>query len=254
MKSLVAMLIVGASFGAVAQEINDTSKPPVVPAPNDNPYANPYAQPSSGQNPPPPPPPTNPGQKSSYAYKPQASSDKPVAPVAPAWDPALKKSASAGTFGIRAGFGATGVAAVPTGTITATTSLAAPSIGVSFLASDGFKLLLDLGFGFGLNTSSGASLYAFGANLGFDYLFRTPLDALRPLLHFSAQFSLAGSGSADPVVGFGFQLAGGAEYFLSPNFAVYGRIGVAVPMSVPGGSLVLGFFTLTPGLGATFYF
>jgi hypothetical protein len=159
-------------------------------------------------------------------------------------------TATAGTFGIRAGFGSSSASSLLTAS-GSTVSVGAPFVGASYLLSNSFKLLVDLGFGLGVFGSGTA--WSLGAAVGFELLFRTPADALRPLVYGQASFGLAGS-SGDPSVRFGVELGGGAEYFLSPSFAIHGKIGLAVPMTVAGSNFVLGIFTLSPGLGATFYF
>lgn len=275
--SAVKTLLVSCCFAslAFAQEIGTEITPstpssgvkpapatpaPATPAPNENPYAQPAPQPA-------PQPQAQPQQTGGYVYRPQgqkatsapAANNASTASGARA-EPTVqgpKVSASAGDFGIRAGFGASGSVALPSGTSsTSTVAVGAPSVGISYFATDGFKLTIDLGFGLALLTGSSSAAWALNANLGFDYLFRSPGDALRPLFHFAAQFGMAGAGSGDfnPSVGFGVELGGGAEYFFSPSFSVYGRIGLAVPMAVPGGNFILGIFTFTPGVGASFYF
>lgn len=161
-----------------------------------------------------------------------------------------KVSASAGDFGVRAGFGASGSTGIPTGAGAAATGVAAPTVGISYFATDSFKLLFDLGFGMGI-VGSGV-FFALGANLGFDLMFRNPGDALRPFFHFAANFNLAGSNAVN--VGFGAQTGFGAEYFFSPSFSINGRLMLAVPMVIFGSGLAIGIFTVTPGVGATWYF
>lgn len=267
--SAVKTLLVSCCFAslALAQEIGTEITPstpssgvkpaPATPAPNENPYAQPAPQPA-------PQPQAQPQQTGGYVYRPQGQKASPAAANTTAGSNASgaraeptfqgpKVSASAGDFGIRAGFGASGAVGLPSGSSTTTATVSAPSVGISYFATDGFKLIFDAGFGLALVASSGTALWALSANLGFDYLFRSPGDALRPLFHFAAQFSMAGS-SGEPVVGFGAEVGGGAEYFFNPAFSVYGRIGVTVPMAVPGGNFILGLFTFTPGVGASFYF
>lgn len=162
------------------------------------------------------------------------------------WD-GPQASAAGGSFGFRASFGASGSTALPTSS-GANAAVAAPSVGIAFLATDSFKLLIDVGFGLGIVGS--AALLAVGTTIGFDYLFRTPGDSLRPFIHFAGSFSISGSNNF--LIGFGAQVGGGAEYFFSPSFSVNGRLLLAVPMAIPG-DFVLGIFTVTPGVGATWY-
>ena len=226
MKKLTLALAVLVSGIAVGQEIGTEITPTT---PNSGVHQQP-------QNNTPPPAETKPG----YTYKPGGSN----APAAPGFT-GTKVSASSGDFGIRAGFGASGVPALGTG---AATSVAAPSVGIAYFAGDAFKLLFDLGFGMILSSSTP---FALSATVGFDYLFRTPADSMRPFFHAAASFVMAGGGS-NVAVGFGAQLGFGAEYFFAPNFSVNARLLLAVPMSVAN-SFVVGLFTVTPGVGATFY-
>ncbi|MBL8911127.1 MAG: hypothetical protein JNM17_10580 [Archangium sp.] len=158
-------------------------------------------------------------------------------------------AAQGGAFGIRAGFGASGSTSVPTTSATAS-ALAAPTVGIAFMATDSFKLLVDLGFGMGLVGSN--VVFALGTTVGFDFMFRTPGDALRPFFHGGANFNLVAA-SSNPAISFGAQLGFGAEYFFSPSFSINGRLMLAVPMALAGSNFILGIFTVTPGVGATWY-
>ena len=235
MKQLLVALVVvaGSSF---AQEIGTEITPTT-------PSSGVQTQPQNN-----PPPPQDQQPKSGYVYKPKGAKDEPgTAPGSGAVAfTGTKVSASSGAFGIRAGFGASGSAALPASSTGAT--VAAPSVGIAYFASDAFKLLIDLGFGMALIGSN--ALLALSASAGFDYLFRSPADALRPFFHFAGSFFMAGSSNF--AIGFGAQLGVGAEYFFSPSFSVNGRLLLAVPMSV-NGQFALGIFTVAPGVGATFY-
>lgn len=158
-------------------------------------------------------------------------------------------AAQGGAFGLRAGFGASGSTAIPTTTASAS-ALAAPTVGIAFMATDSFKLLVDLGFGMGLVGSN--VVFALGTTIGFDFMFRTPGDALRPFFHGGASFNLLAA-SSNPLISFGAQLGFGAEYFFSPSFSINGRLMLAVPMALASNNFVLGIFTVTPGVGATWY-
>lgn len=234
MKQLVLALVVLAS-SAFAQEIGTEITP---------------TTPSSGvqpQNNPPPPPPPADQPKSGYVYKPKGAKEDNSGGSGAAAFTGTKVSAASGDFGIRAGFGASGSAALPA-TTSGGATVAAPTVGIGYFAGDAFKLLVDLGFGMALVGSN--ALLALSASLGFDYLFRSPAEALRPFFHFAGSFFMAGSSSF--AIGFGAQLGFGAEYFFSPSFSVNGRLLLAVPMSV-NGQFALGIFTVAPGVGATFY-
>lgn len=246
MKQLLIAAVLVLGLSASAQEIG-TEIAPVTP--------------SSGAQTPPPeqqpqattPPPSQP-KPGGYVYRPQGkggSTSSPSTPAEPTWQ-GPKASAASGDFGIRAGFGASGSIAAPS-TAAAVAAYSAPTVGIAYFGSDSFKLLVDLGVGFNLGVSSGNMFLGASALLGFDYLFRTPADALRPFFHLGANFSLATAGS-DPTIGFGLQVGFGAEYFLNPSFSLNGRMLLALPMAVPGGDFVIGAYTLTPGVGATWYF
>lgn len=230
MFSLVAALVSSTVF---AQEIGTEITP---------------TTPNSGvqQQPQNPPPADQP--KSGYVYKPQGSQQNAASNAAgnaEAGPTGPKASASSGDFGLRAGFGASGVPSIGTG---AGTTVAAPSLGIAYFAGDAFKLLVDLGFGMILSSSTP---FALSATLGFDYMFRTPADAMRPFFHAAASFLMSGTGS-NIGVGVGAQLGFGAEYFFAPAWSVNARLLLAVPMSFANGALV-GIFTVTPGVGATWY-
>lgn len=164
----------------------------------------------------------------------------------PNWD-GNRVSASAGSFGIRGSFSA-GNFTLPSA---ANTSNFGSSLGIAWFVSDGFKLLFDLGFALGVVGNDVG--YGVNALVGFDYLFRTPADALRPFIHAGAFFGVAGNNSGANA-SFGVQLGGGAEYFFSPNFSLNARLLIAVPMAVPNGNFVLGITSVRPGVGGTWYF
>lgn len=238
MKSLaVAVLVVAGS--AFAQEIGTEITP---------------TTPTSGvqqQNNPPPPQQDQP--KSGYVYKPKGAKDDGGSGSAagPAFT-GNKVSASSGDFGIRAGFSSGLNLNTGSSSSTSTSALAGlfsgPGVGIAYFASDAFKLLVDLGFGMVI-VGSGL-LVSVGTVVGFDYLFRTPGDALRPFFHFAGSFNLVSFGSA-LLVNFGAQLGFGAEYFFNPAFSVNGRMMLSVPMAVSN-SFVIGFVAV-PAIGATWY-
>lgn len=222
MKQLALAVVLTVAGSAFAQEIGTEITP---------------TTPSSGvQTQETTPPPEEP--KSGYVYKPSGSS----APAAPPVAMGNKLSASSGDFGIRAGFGSSVTPGV------GTTGVAAPTVGIAYFAADAFKLLIDLGFGMAI--SNGADLSA-NALVGFDYLFRTPAEAMRPFVHVAASLGLNNLLSR-PRVGVGVQGGFGAEYFFNPAFSVNGRLLLALPMSFDSG-FALGVFTVTPGVGATWY-
>lgn len=234
MKHLALVVSVLVAGSALAQEIGTEITP---------------TTPNSGvQQQPQNPPPSNTSNTNNNASNPPPSNTgyKPRGQETSTGFVGTKVSAGGGDFGIRAGFGSSGSIAIPSGSGAA---VAAPTVGIAYFASDNFKLLIDLGFGMALVGSS--ALLALGANVGFDFMFRTPGEALRPFFHFAGLFNMVGSN--DFAISFGAQLGFGAEYFFSPSFSVNGRLMLAVPMSVANGFL-LGIFTVTPGVGATFYF
>ncbi len=229
MKQLVLALAVLVSGSALAQEIGTEITP-------STPSSGVQQQPAQNT----PPPADQP--KSGYVYKPKGSENTTGGESGFAGS---KASASSGDFGIRAGFG--GGMTLPSLTATAAAPLAAPSVGIAFFAGDAFKLLFDLGFGLVLNSNPS---FAMNATVGFDYLFRTPAEAMRPFVHVAASFLLGGNGST---IGLGAQLGFGAEYFFTREFAVNARLLLAVPMALSN-SFLLGLFTFQPGVGGTWYF
>lgn len=243
MKKLFAVAVVVVSAVSFAQEIGTEITPVTpssgatsTPAPADNPYAQP-AQPAQPQG--------QPQQKPGYQYKPAGQKDSGGAPT---WE-GPKLSASAGDFGIRAGFGASGTTSVSgTGL---SLSIGAPSVGISFFATDEAALTFDLGFGIAI-PDRGDPPIALAATVGLDYHFRTPGLALRPLFSAAVSFNmlLAGGNAA---IGLSAQLGGGAAYFFSPSFALTGKLLLVVPMTLSP-NFSIAFFSLTPGLGAAWYF
>jgi hypothetical protein len=232
---VLSFLVAGHAF---AQEIGTEITPTT-------PNSGVQQQQQQPQNPPPSntnsnPPPANSG----YTYKPKGSENS-SSPAAKTFE-GPKVSAASGDFGIRAGFGSSGSIAIPSGS---GATVAAPTVGIAYFAADSFKLLIDLGFGMAI--TGGSPLLALSASVGFDYLFRTPGDALRPFFHFSGSFNMAGSSSFN--FGFGAALGFGAEYFFNPSFSVNGRLLLSVPMAI-NGDFQLGLFLVTPGVGATWYF
>ena len=232
MKQLALALIVLVSGSALAQEIGTEISP---------------------STPPTPPP----EQKGGFVYKPKdappeekgasGNTTSPSASGSSATFTGTKASGGTGDFGIRAGFGSSGSIGLPTGSGSAA-SVTAPTVGIAYFLADNFKLLADVGFGLALVGSS--ALLALSATVGFDYLFRTPSDVMRPFFHFGASFNMAGSSNF--AVGASAQVGFGAEYFFNPAFSVNGRLLLGVPMGLSP-NFVLGIFTVTPGVGATWY-
>jgi hypothetical protein len=238
------MVGVLAALSVSAQEIGTEIQPAATPSsgvrpasPNDNPYA-----------PQTTPPTTSPVSASPPANASTGAQHRGGAAPAAAIPDGAKLSAGAGAFGIRAGFGG-GEVSIPTG---AGTTLTAPTVGLSIFASDDFTLLIDAGFGLAV-TANGSTPVAFGLGLGFDYHFRTVLQALRPLFTLGASFNML-LVNGNSTAGVSVNVGGGAEYFLSPSFSLIGKITAAVPMSFPNGNFTLGLFTFTPGVGAAWYF
>lgn len=231
MKALFFAVVLVAG-GAFAQEIGTEITP---------------TTPNSGvqSNPPPPPPPDQ--SKSGYVYKPKGAKDEGASTPRFA---GVKASASSGDFGIRAGFSSS--INLNTGPSSSAATLAGlfsgPGVGIAYFTSDAFKLLVDLQFGMLISGSS--LLMSVGTVIGFDYLFRTPADALRPFFHFAGTFNLLSFGSA-LLVNFGAQVGFGAEYFFNPAFSVNGRMMLSVPMAASN-SFVIAFFVV-PAIGATWY-
>jgi hypothetical protein len=171
-------------------------------------------------------------------------------------------SAGKGTFGLRANLSTGGVpvySPVPGAVANAPTPVG--TVGVTYFTGDALALLIEVGAGVAL--AGGDPRPGFSAGFGVDYHFRTPADALRPLLHAQVILSrappndLANTGQDLPWLT--AQVAGGAEYFVSRYFSVSVRLGVGVAarfgLGAPeqgGGVIVVS--TVTPGIGAAWYF
>jgi hypothetical protein len=130
-------------------------------------------------------------------------------------------------------------------------SIAAPAVGVSFWVSDGAALNLDVGFGLAL-LDRGDPPVAIAATLGLDYHFRAPTRALRPLFSIAAAFDMLLAGGSSRI-GVSAQVGAGAAYFFAPSFSLTGKLLLAIPVSVSP-TFSLAFFTLTPGVVASWYF
>lgn len=177
---------------------------------------------------------------------PPAPETKPQPAAAPA-EPVIA-SAGKGAFGIRATYigqtlsaplaGAAGLIPLQTG-----------SIGAAYFATDNFTLLFDVGFGLGV---SNIVRVGFLAQVGFDYHFRTPNDALRPLIN--VQVGVGSPITNNIAVQIEAQVAGGAAYFFSKSFSITGRIGLGTVLAFPGGGFSMTLSTFTPSLGAAWYF
>jgi hypothetical protein len=155
-------------------------------------------------------------------------------------------SAGAGMFGLRGTMG--GGQVVPS-TGGAQTAPSLGSVGLSYWATDGFTLLVDVGFGMALSQSFAIG---FGASVGMDYHFGAVTDALRPLLN--VQVGIGTGLGGDPIASMALtaQVAGGAEYFFSPHFSLTGRLGLGFRLGFGNGAAALAL--LTPAIGAAWYF
>lgn len=240
---LAVVVVVGAGAGVWAQEIGTEIEPatpnsgvPARTSPSDNPYApTPAPAPASKGF----PEPAQPVRVGSTTRGAKVVDDGP------------RLSAASGAVGLRAGFQG-GSVSVPSGTGAASTTLGAPTVGLSLWANDNAAIQLDLGAALGV--LSNATLFSLAATLGLDYHFRSPSAALRPLFAVAASFRLATAGS-DPTIGLAFQIGGGAAYFFSPAFSVTGKLLIEVPLAFTSrGDVNLVLSTLTPGVGATWYF
>lgn len=242
MKKLFAVAVALVSAVAFAQEIG-TEITPVTPssgATTPAPADNPYAQPNQGTQ---AQPTQQPQQKQGYQYRPSGQKANTPSFEGP------KVSAASGDFGIRAGFGASGSTSVSgTGT---NLSVGAPSVGISFWATDEAALNFDLGFGIAI-PERGDPPVALMAKVGLDYHFRNPGVALRPLFAVAASFNMLLVGS-NASIGVSAELGGGAAYFFSPSFSLTGKLMLSVPM-VFSPNFSIAFFTLTPGVAASWYF
>lgn len=225
MKRVAFALVALVATASLAQEIG-TELTPATPT-------------SAAQNPPPPPPPQQQAAQPQQAPSRAQAGNKDAAGLT-----GDKVTAASGDFGIRANLMGTSAIAVGVG------GVAAPTLGFAYFTSDSFKLLIDVGVGVGLTDSNVA--LAFSAGVGFDYLFRTPADALRPFIHVLASFGFGGQLN-NPALSLVVQGGFGAEYFFSKNFSANGKLLLGVPVGLaPNFSLQI--LTVTPGVGATWYF
>lgn len=243
MKKLLAVTVVLVSAVAFAQEIG-TEITPVTPssgATTPAPADNPYAQPNQGQ--PQTQPQQQPQQKQGYQYRPSGQKANTPSFEGP------KVSAASGDFGIRAGFGASGSTSVSGSGLTL--SIGAPAVGISFWATDEAALIFDLGFGMAI-PDRGDPPVALMAKVGLDYHFRNPGLALRPLFAVAATFNMVLVGG-NATIGVSAEVGGGAAYFFTPNFSLTGKLLLSVPMTFSP-NFSLAFFTLTPGIAASWYF
>ncbi|MEW6434189.1 MAG: hypothetical protein AB1730_22030 [Myxococcota bacterium] len=240
MKKRLAVAVMFVSALSFAQEIG-TEITPVTPnssATTPAPADNPYAQPNQGQ------PPQQPQQqKQGYQYRPSGQKADTPSFEGP------RVSAAAGDFGIRAGFGASGSTSVSGSG--ATLSIGAPAVGISYWATDEAALSFDLGFGMAI-PERGDPPVALLAKVGLDYHFRNPGLALRPLFAVAASFNMLLVGG-NATIGVSAELGGGAAYFFSPSFSITGKLLLSVPMTFSP-NFSIAFFTLTPGVAASWYF
>lgn len=181
----------------------------------------------------PPPPPPTPENKAQ--------------PVATAPSEPVIASAGKGAFGIRATYigQSLGVPQIGAGVV----GLQTGTVGAAFWATDNFTLLFDVGFGLGLLN---AVQVGFLAQVGFDYHFRTPNDALRPLIN--VQVGVGSPITNNLAIQIEAQVAGGAAYFFSRSFSITGRLGLGTVLAFPGGNFRMTLSTFTPSLGAAWYF
>jgi hypothetical protein len=239
-KKRLAVAVMFVSALSFAQEIG-TEITPVTPnssATTPAPADNPYAQPNQGQ------PPQQPQQqKQGYQYRPSGQKADTPSFEGP------RVSAAAGDFGIRAGFGASGSTSVSGSG--ATLSIGAPAVGISYWATDEAALSFDLGFGMAI-PERGDPPVALLAKVGLDYHFRNPGLALRPLFAVAASFNMLLVGG-NATIGVSAELGGGAAYFFSPSFSITGKLLLSVPMTFSP-NFSIAFFTLTPGVAASWYF
>lgn len=228
MKNLTVAVALLFTASALAQEIGtEISSPDRSTGQPNNPWAAP-----------PPPPKNEPGA---------AAAPQPGARPA---DANGKVAAGAGAFGIHAGFGATASLPVVPSATTAGSTVSAPKVGVTLFAGDNFALEADLGFGLGIINSS--MLLATGVSVAADIYFRPPTVALRPFFTVGAGFDLYLLGST-ATVGVNAQAGVGATYFLSPSFGLSGKLLVGAPLLF-GNNVVVGIFTVSPGVTAHWFF
>lgn len=234
MRFLAVALVVLLSSVVSAQEIGTElepvgptrSTPPPPPAPPDDPYATTPVEPVTPEPRPLPPP-----QKKANNKK---KVDTNMGPGA---------SAGFGSIGVRASFGGAGALA------TGVASAAAPTVGLTFFATDQFAITADAGFG--LNMFRGNPNIGFAAAVGMVFALRTPAEVLRPIVVAQVSFGKLVSQQGDDFA-LGGNVGGGAEYFFSQHFSVNAQLAAGLSVDLRSGDLAI--FTFTPGVGATLYF
>ncbi|MDX2014520.1 MAG: hypothetical protein SFW67_30260 [Myxococcaceae bacterium] len=238
--SVALMLVVASSV--FAQEIG-TEITPVTPDSSAN---------KPKQEPPPPDTSTNQnttdsnpwGSKGSSSSKKKDEAKKAATSEAPREG---MVSAGAGAFGIRASYGPGGqLVGAASGTAQPTP---VGTVGLSYWATDGFTLLIDVGFGMALSPSFALG---FAGIVGMDYHFGSVGEALRPLINVQAGVVTGVGGDPVSSMALTVQAGAGAEYFFSPQFSVSGRIGLGFRLGFTNGSALLGL--VTPSIGAAWYY
>jgi hypothetical protein len=154
----------------------------------------------------------------------------------------------AGSFGLRANFignsldptaGNNLIAIVPGGLMT-------PMVGARFFATD--QVAINAMLGLGMAFTGATTAVGFGIGGGVDFFLRTS-GSLRPFVGGELRF--AKTVATVDQFGLTFAAGGGAEYWFSDNFSLDGRALIAVPVAFNVGTL---FMTVTPAVGANFYF
>lgn len=228
MNRIVAAALALSAGVALAQEIGteipEGTTPPAstgaaTPAPYDNPYAPPPATPPAAE---------------------------PAKPEAKPASPGPRK----GAFGLNASFGGSGVPVLITtaGAFAPTT----PTVGLRYMATD--SLAVDFDVGLGISTAMNTP-FGFGIGFGIDAYLGSAEKPLRPYFAGRLGFGKLFSSRADDFAITEIGLGGGAEYWLSEHFSLHGEalVGLGrVDFSQSTVSITLA--TISPGLGATFYF
>jgi hypothetical protein len=168
------------------------------------------------------------------------------APAAPA--PVASTSAwgpTKGAFGLTASFLGEGVPGVAGAGFS-------PTIGFMYFPTDALALTFDAGFA--VVSGAGTTLYGMSAGIGVR-IYVGQLAHLRPFLAGGFNFSKAIDNGANSIFGLGIDVGAGVQYWLSESFSLDALAVLDVPMQFQSGNpAVVSIATVTPAIGATFFF
>lgn len=233
MKRLFSLMVVMAWASASAQEIGTEIPPEQVqqdPAPTPPPtsYDNPYSQPVQA--------PATTTQGTANAADPAEASVGGGTP-----------GPRAGAFGVRASFNGGTIPIAPA--TSAQPAAAVPTLGLTFMATDGMALNFDVGLGLGIGSNFS---YGFGLGVGVNAYLGSAAKPIRPFVTGNVAFGKQLSRASDDFA-LSISAGGGAEYWFSDYFSLNGQLLVGVPLNLKQMN-VISIGTFQPGIGATFYF